>query len=188
MAQHTEKAIAEAFKKLLSRRPLNKITISDIAAECGINRMTFYYHYHDVYDLIETICEDSFRTALEGKRTLADWQEGILLLMESIRAEKSFFVGVYNSVNREVIGGYVHRLISELLQEGMDQIPTTEKVTEKERKLIVDFYAHAFCGLLLQWIGEGMKEDPAVLVDAMSKIGSGGLGRAVEAFSSDRKN
>lgn len=188
MAQNTEKAIAEAFKKLLSRRPLNKITISDIAAECGINRMTFYYHYHDVYDLIETICEDSFRTALEGKRTLADWQEGILLLMESIRAEKSFFVGVYNSVNREVIGGYVHRLISELLQEGMDQIPTTEKVTEKERKLIVDFYAHAFCGLLLQWIGEGMKEDPAVLVDAMGKIGSGGLGRAVEAFSSDRKN
>lgn len=187
MAQHTEKAIAEAFKKLLSKRPLSKITISDIAEECGINRMTFYYHYRDVYDLIETICEDQFRAALEGKRTLANWQEGILQLMKTLREEKGFFTGVYNSVNREVIGGYVHRLISELLEEGMDQLPTKEKVSDKERKLIVDFYAHAFTGLLLQWIGEGMKEDPAVLVDAMGKIGTGGLARAVEAFSSNKK-
>ena len=54
MAQRTEKAIADALKKLLAKRPLSKITISDIANECGINRMTFYYHYRDVYDLIKT--------------------------------------------------------------------------------------------------------------------------------------
>ncbi len=42
MAQRTEKAIANALKKLLAKRPLNRITISDIANECGINRMTFY--------------------------------------------------------------------------------------------------------------------------------------------------
>ena len=77
MAQRTEKAIANALKKLLAKRPLNKITISDIANECGINRMTFYYHYRDVYDLIECIANEELKGALEGKRTLADWQEEV---------------------------------------------------------------------------------------------------------------
>lgn len=35
----------------------DKITINDITEKCGINRQTFYYHFHDIYELIEWICE-----------------------------------------------------------------------------------------------------------------------------------
>ena len=44
----TKKAIAFALKDLLSEKPLDKITINDIAEDCGINRMTFYYHFKDI--------------------------------------------------------------------------------------------------------------------------------------------
>lgn len=186
MAQRTEKAIADALKKLLAKRPLSKITISDIANECGINRMTFYYHYRDVYDLIKTIADEDLKGALEGKRTLADWQEGVLKLMTVVKKDKAFYTSLYHSVERDRTIDYVYDLISELLMEGVDQLPSSGKTSADNVQFIVDFYAYAFVGILLQWVRRGMREEPAVLVERMGKLGKGGLGRGIEALSDGR--
>ena len=53
MSQVTKRALEASLKNLLLQKPLNKITINDIAEDCGINRMTFYYHFKDIYDLVE---------------------------------------------------------------------------------------------------------------------------------------
>ena len=50
MSQITKRAIEQSLKNLLAKKPLTKITINDIAEDCGINRMTFYYHFKDIYD------------------------------------------------------------------------------------------------------------------------------------------
>ena len=46
-------ALAQSLKKLLSTRKLDKITVKDIAEDCGVNRQTFYYYFRDIYDLLE---------------------------------------------------------------------------------------------------------------------------------------
>ena len=48
MSQITKRALAASLKRLLAEKPLSKITISDITDDCGINRMTFYYHFQDI--------------------------------------------------------------------------------------------------------------------------------------------
>lgn len=53
MSQITKRAMEASLKKLLLEKPLDKITINDITTDCGINRMTFYYHFKDIYDLVE---------------------------------------------------------------------------------------------------------------------------------------
>ena len=53
MRQTTKEAIAQAFEGLLEKRSIDKITVKDIVAECGVNRQTFYYHFRDIYDLME---------------------------------------------------------------------------------------------------------------------------------------
>ena len=53
MSDLTKRALEQSLKNLLLQKPLHKITISDIADDCGINRMTFYYHFKDIYDLVE---------------------------------------------------------------------------------------------------------------------------------------
>ena len=58
MPSFTRKAIMEAFRKLLDEKPLSKITIRDIVDECGINRNTFYYHFADIPELLETIIKE----------------------------------------------------------------------------------------------------------------------------------
>ena len=53
MPNRTKEMLAESLMKLLARRTLDKITIQDIVDDCGYNRQTFYYHFHDIYDLID---------------------------------------------------------------------------------------------------------------------------------------
>ena len=53
MAQTTKRAFAESLKKLLSQKPLDKIKIADITNDCEVNHQKFYYHFKDIYDLLE---------------------------------------------------------------------------------------------------------------------------------------
>ncbi len=55
MSQTTKKALAASLKQLLKEKPLDKITVTDLVEDCEVNRQTFYYHFQDIYDLIEWI-------------------------------------------------------------------------------------------------------------------------------------
>ena len=46
----------KSLKKLLKKKPFDKITIADLTEDCGISRMAFYYHFKDIYDLVEWSC------------------------------------------------------------------------------------------------------------------------------------
>ena len=78
MRQTTKEAIAQAFEGLLEKRSIDKITVKDIVTECGVNRQTFYYHFRDIYDLMEWALAKSIEK-YAGLNLSAgmDWQEQI---------------------------------------------------------------------------------------------------------------
>lgn len=43
----TKKDLAAALKKLMARKPINKITVRELVDECDMNRNSFYYHFDD---------------------------------------------------------------------------------------------------------------------------------------------
>ena len=53
MANTTKLALEASLKELLRTKPIDRITINDLTEHCGISRMTFYYHFKDIYDLVE---------------------------------------------------------------------------------------------------------------------------------------
>lgn len=76
MAQTTKRALAASLKKILAVKPLNKITVVDIVSDCEVNRQTFYYHFRDIYDLMEWILADEAARVIGSQRTYATWQQG----------------------------------------------------------------------------------------------------------------
>ena len=60
----TKQALANALKQLLQKKQITKITINDITETCGISRMTFYYHFKDIYDLAVGPCRKRFMQPL----------------------------------------------------------------------------------------------------------------------------
>lgn len=51
----TKNAIENAFIELLQKKSIDKIKISEIVDKANVNRSTFYFHYFDVYDLLDSI-------------------------------------------------------------------------------------------------------------------------------------
>ena len=64
----TKQALANALKQLLQKKQITKITINDIAEACGISRMTFYYHFKDIYDLADWTLQEALHTAIADNR------------------------------------------------------------------------------------------------------------------------
>ena len=51
----TRRSIREAFLELLETKPLERITVKELAARAEISKATFYLHYHSVFDLSEAL-------------------------------------------------------------------------------------------------------------------------------------
>ena len=91
MSNTTKQALEASLKKVMLQKPLDKITISDITSDCGISRMAFYYHFKDIYDLVEWSCLEDAKRALQGKKTYDTWQEGILQIFEAVLETSRLF-------------------------------------------------------------------------------------------------
>ena len=186
MSQMTKRALAASLKKLLNQKPLNKITINDIAEDCGISRMTFYYHFKDIYDLVEWVCVEDAAQALEGKKTYDTWQEGFLNIFQAVLANKPFVMNVYRCVSRERIEQYLNPLIHRLILGVVDEKSVGMNLNEGDKQYIANFYEYAFIGIMLEWISGNMKEDPAVIVARTSRLIHGNIVRALNEFRLDK--
>ena len=76
MSLTTKQAFAASLKQQLKEKPLDKITVTDLVEDCEVNRQTFYYHFQDIYDLIEWIYVSEAARILGDKKTAATWQQG----------------------------------------------------------------------------------------------------------------
>ncbi|MPM64330.1 hypothetical protein SDC9_111216 [bioreactor metagenome] len=56
------------------------------------------------------------------------------------------------------------------------------KLQEKDRDFIVNFYRHVFNGLMMDWVCDGMKEEPKVILDKLLLMITGSISRSVDAF------
>lgn len=186
MSQTTKRALEASLKHLLLKKPLDKITINDIAEDCGINRMTFYYHFKDIYDLIEWSCVEDAARALEGKKTYDTWQQGFLQIFEAVLVNKPFIMNVYHSVSREQVELYLYKLTFNLLIGVIEEKAAGMAVSDEDKKFIADFYKYAFVGIMLEWIRGGMKEDPKGIVEHLSILIHGDITRALDNFRMDK--
>ena len=182
MSQVTKRALEQSLKNLLLKKPLTKITINDIADDCGMNRMTFYYHFKDIYDRVEWSCLEDAKKALEEKKTHDTWQEGFLNIFEAVLANKPFIMNVYHCVDREQVEKYLKPLTDNLILGVINEQAGNFTVREEDKEFIARVYSYIFIGIMLDWIKEDMKADPKQIVDRLAILIRDSLSEALSRF------
>lgn len=185
MSQTTKRALEASLKKLLLQKPLNKITINDITEDCGVNRMTFYYHFKDIYDLVDWILEEDASKYMERNLNYDTWGETFLDILHQVQENKSLVLNVYRSISREQIEQYLYHLLDPALHEYVNREAQGITVRDGDKQFIVDFYKYALVGVLLEWIRKDMKEDPTVIAERLNMLLYGNLRQAVHRFRAD---
>lgn len=71
--RRTERNLFEAFEAALHTRPLEKISVTSLAAAADINKATFYLHYRDIYDLAEAYVKNIAKTQVAAMDYLPNY-------------------------------------------------------------------------------------------------------------------
>lgn len=153
MAKQTQKFIMSTFMQLLESESLDKITVRDIVEECEINRNTFYYHYSDIYDLLD----DVFRVETE-KFMSEDVDENTTFGEEYERAArfvlkyKKAILHIYDSKKRDVLQNYLETLAFSFISRFVKKEADGYGLSDEDIDYITGFYTHAIVGNTLGWI------------------------------------
>lgn len=186
MSDVTKRALESTLKNLLQQKPLDKITIAELTAECGISRMTFYYHFHDIHELVTWICDEAAAKAIAGNALHNTWEAGLLQIFRTVQADASFFTAVYFSVSRERIDQYLYEVTYDLLHQVVETKSAGIDTSAADCDFVTNFYKYSFVGVLTDWVRTGMQQDPSDIVDRISALMAGNIRRALTSAAHSR--
>lgn len=109
--ERTKRSIKEAFFKLRKEKPLEKITVKELAELAFINKATFYSHYQDIYDLSEQLENEVINSITENFPTpenlIFNARENVNTMAKLVMQKKEI-LDILFSGNREIV--LEHRL------------------------------------------------------------------------------
>lgn len=178
----TKKALANSLKELMKDISLNKISVKQIVEDCGLNRQTFYYHFQDIFDLIEWIYRTEAVESISQYRSYDTWTDGFYKIFMYIENNKAFCLNTLNSLGRNHLDMYLYAVTNELLMGVVNEVSCNMNVKKEDKKFIANFYTHAFTGLVIQWMKEGMKENPKIIIQKLSELIEGNFIRALQRY------
>ena len=183
MANTTKQALEASLKRLMLKRPLDKITIRDITEDCGISRMAFYYHFKDIYDLVEWACIEDAAAALQGKKTCDTWQEGLLQIFEAVLENKPFILNAYRCISRDQMERFLFQMTYGLIRGVVDEKSEGTAISEADKTFIAEFYKYSFVGVLLDWIRQGMAADHRLIAEKIAVTMRGNVTNSIHNFA-----
>ena len=159
MAQFTKQAIMQTFMLLIDEKPFDKITVTDIVERCGINRNTFYYHYPDLYALVDDLFRSEAKKIIDAQKDYAAWMGGFLAAVEFTLDNKRAILNIYNSVSRDRLEKYLYDVAKSTITQFVREQAEGLDAAEEDIETLSMFYSVALAGLAAKWLQSGMKND-----------------------------
>lgn len=155
----TKTAIIDAFWQLLEEKPYSKITVKDIVDRCQINRNTFYYHFHDIPELMESTLLQDADLIIQSCARLDSPMDCLTPLMEHCLAKKKALLHIYHSVQREAFIHQFDRICLYTTTQYINKVTDGLKLAPEDKDLLIRFYKCTLVGILLDWMDAGMNYD-----------------------------
>ncbi|MDO4842125.1 MAG: TetR family transcriptional regulator [Phoenicibacter congonensis] len=159
---NTKRTIAASLKHFMEKKPFSKISVSDIIADCGVNRKTFYYHFQDKYDLLKWMLEEEAIHVVRQFDLLVDYREAVIFVMNYVRENKHLLTCAYDSVGCEEMKRFFYTDFIGITQQVVDNTAELLGVdVEPQFKLfLTHFYTEAIAGLLITEITDEEAHNP----------------------------
>lgn len=168
MPQRTKKAIVQCTLALAARKPISKITVREITEACELTRNTFYYHFHDIYEVIIYFFESQAEERLAGSLPL---ETRLMNFIELCSGYKHIWVNLYKSVGHEQFYSYVVSLVHKLLMEEIAKGCCLSDFPQGDLEIICSVYEEAIVGVLIRWLRNRKDESPEALMAMLKRAG-----------------
>lgn len=155
VSQNTKQDFAKSIERLLKKKSLDDIQVSEIVAGSHLSRRTFYRHFFDKYDLanwyFDQFYQESFGRIVVG----ASWEEALMKCLEVYEQKQDILKNAYASKDINGLRNHeieITRKIYEtyLMQRGAD-------IESEELRFSIEIAARGGTDMVIEWIRGGMK-------------------------------
>ena len=129
MSGFTKEIIIKTLFELLNEKPLAKITVKDIVEHCGVNRNTFYYHFQDISDVVESALKREVDKAFEQPIQVDSVVECLDVLVKLIGENRKAMLHIYCSLQRESFTDALDKMCEYIVS--MQSITSMRKLWKK---------------------------------------------------------
>ena len=182
MSKFTRDAIKQSFLKLLNERPLSQIKVRDIVSDCGVNRNTFYYYFHDIPSLVEEMVMEQAEAIIRqypSADTVRDFFEAAI---SYILERKTLFLHIYHSSNREIFETYLWQMCEQIVALYIEAVLDGRQIKETDRLMIVQYLKAVSFGVISEWLQAGRGEDIRLFFDRIYDLKKGTVEEMLRRF------
>lgn len=151
MSVSTSDSIISETINLVSRYPLNKVTVKKIVEACNITRNTFYYHFKDVYDVIDCAVDTRLKE-ITNQDSLETVDEKLFSLISFLYDNRKVLKNIYISIGHEEFIKFISAKNSVFFDSFFDNLENADKINPLDRKIVLGFYSEAVTSLLITWL------------------------------------
>ena len=164
----TRAALHRAATRLASERAVSAITVSDLAAEAGINRATFYKHYMSPNEALAAPLRDDLAVVrardVSGAASLATVIE---TLLGDTFDHIARFTDVYATAVEQPLDGVVSNVLSEHFTDAVTRFMESHDgavvAFESDPALTARFIGSGVAGTVEAWLRSGSSDRPSLL-------------------------
>lgn len=149
----TKRKMAQALKELMAEKPLKRITIQDIVERSHMTRQSFYYHFQDIYEVLELICRYDLvdQIAYREEESFSHWMER---LMEIVETNKWFYRKMLQDMDWERMSGYLKPAVEAQIRRLVSGMLTEQETRSLSggRELLIDFLTVSVIQYIFRYI------------------------------------
>lgn len=169
----TKKAIHAAMTKLLANKPIEEITVTELAEAADINRKTFYNNYSSVNAVAEEM-EDELIMRFEETLSRIDFdslvkdpQTTFNTLARLITSDLDFYGNILTNRNQVF---FLQKIISSLKERVMTLYAHQISADEELVEYTLDYIVAGMVSVYQRWFMSGMKMDIEILSRKISTL------------------
>ena len=150
--------LAESFKELALKQPIEKITIKEITDKAGVIRPTFYNHFQDKYELLEWIIMTQIIEPIGPLLQNGMVHEALLLMFTSIEKEREFYIKACKLEGQNSFDSIVKDCIKKVILAVIEEQVTGKKTPHEwlTPEHLAEYYSQSMCFVAISWIKSNM--------------------------------
>lgn len=164
---NSKEILAESLEKLLMKKNLDDIQVSEIVAGTSLSRKTFYRHFKDKYDLASWYFIQFYEASFGRITNGLTWEEALLCHLDIYQEKYSVLKNAYASRDINGLRGYdvaVTRKTYEkyLTMKGAD-------INSDIIRFAIDIASRGGTDMVIEWLLTGMKMEKIQLISLLKQ-------------------
>ena len=138
-----------------------------------------YYHFDNIYELMIWGLEAQLHEVSKDYINYENWKTGYLHIYYFALERKTYIKKIFQTLEQENLEHYVNKIAERMVIAVIDDKLGDKSLDEDERLFTARVCSHVLTATLMNWVSQGMKEDPEIMVKRTGRLLDGMIEKTI---------